>query len=67
MTRYNGVVVPRAFTVTVDADTPEDAERKIREYVNTNIIVTMQDTSDTYDAENLLDDYDIEDIQEWDP
>ena len=66
MTRYNGVIAPRGFTVTVDADSVEEAEGLIRKYVNTYCILQLQRTDDTYDAENLLDDYDVHDIEEWD-
>lgn len=63
--RYNGLVLPRGFTVTVDADSPEEAEELIRQYVIENCICTLQRTDDTYDAENLLDEFDVVDTAEW--
>ena len=63
--KYNGVVLPRGFTVTVDADSPKEAEELIREYVTANCICTLQRTDNTYVDENLLDEFDVVDTTEW--
>lgn len=66
MTKYNGVVCPRAFTVTVDANDIAEAEELIRQYVNENCVLQLRrmDFDDNW-SDNLLDDYDVHDIEEW--
>lgn len=64
MTKYNAVVCPRGFSVTVEADNPDDAYDIIDGYVRECCMVTLIRNDDSYDPENLLDDFDIDDITE---
>lgn len=64
MPKYNAVVHPRGFTVTVEADNPDDAYDIIDGYVRECCTVTLTRYDDSYDPENLLDDFDIDDIVE---
>ena len=54
--KYNAIVFPRAFSVTVDAGDEDDAMKKIEEYVLTRCTVTLIRDDEDYDPENLLDD-----------
>lgn len=54
--KYNAMVFPRAFSVTVDAEDEDDAMKKIEEYVLTRCTVTLIRDDEDYDPENLLDD-----------
>ena len=67
MTKYNGLVFPRGFTVNVEADSPEEAEEFIRKYVNENCVLQLKrlDFDDDW-ADNLLDEYEVCDIIERD-
>lgn len=65
--RYNAMVFPRAFSVTVDADSEDEAMKAIEDYVLKECTVTLVRNDDAYDPENLLDEgVDICDLIRWD-
>ena len=64
MTKYNAMVFPRGFSVTVEADNPDDAYDIIDGYVRDCCTVTLARYDNSYEPENLLDDFDIDDITE---
>ena len=66
MTKYNAVIYPRGFSVTVEADDPDEAYDIINGYVFECCTVTLVRNDDSYDPENLLDDFEICDIIEKD-
>lgn len=66
MPKYNGVIHPRGFSVTVEADDPNEAYNIIDSRVRECYTVTLVRGDDSYDPENLLDDFDIDDIIELD-
>ena len=64
MPKYNAVIHPRGFSVTVEADDPDEAYDIIDGYVRECYTVTLIRGDDSYDPENLLDVFDIDDIIE---
>ena len=64
--KYNAIVFPRGFSVNVEADSFEEAQEMMTRYVINNCTVTLVRNDDSYDPENLLDDFEICDIIEKD-
>ena len=54
--KYNAMVFPRAFSVTVEADSEDEAMDMIEDYVRKNCTVTLTRYDDSYEPEDLLDD-----------
>lgn len=63
MTKYNAVIYPRGFTVVVDADDYDNAIDQIRKRMS-YVSVIKHDSYDTYEDDNLMDEYEICDVIE---
>lgn len=63
MTKYNAVIYPRGFSLTVDADDEDEALEMIKKRM-AYITVIKRDSYDTYEDEDLMDEAEICDLTE---
>ena len=58
--RWNAVVYPRGFNISVEADDFDEALEEVHKIVINECSVCFTRNDNSYDAENLLDDFDVE-------
>lgn len=58
--KWKGVVYPRPFTITVEADDFDEALDEVHKIVCNECVVCYTRNDNSYNAENLLDDFDVE-------